>query len=678
MLMQRIAPLLFIATAGFTAMSGASASGQTPADVVVTNARVYTVSPTHAYAESFAVRDGKIVFVGTSSAGAEWVGPRTTVEDLHGQFVLPGLTDSHVHATAIVDLDTCDLKSEPKTLAALAEFVRGCIKRYDIPAGEWVNVNQWNFSDGNQPDAEHPTLRAALDLAAKDRPVQLIGNDGHHNAYNSFALANAATADGRRVGLSRETLRKEFAPLVKLVGVDAHGEPNGNANEEARDLMGGPNILLVNLPAVAKMPEKIVQRLNSVGITEILDPLVTPEILAVYDNLEHQGKLTVRATLAQFYDPTHFRNAAGQVDYDTMVSSAIVVREKYAKNSLIRANFVKMFADGVVEGNPYAVPPTQPEVAALHPYLQPIFAKDRDGHLAVTGYVDTGSTLCKSVRSNSAKFDDPAAVTAFIKANGHHPGQCIISSGQLQSPRLVEMEFVKRFHLAGFSVHIHAIGDAGVRTAVDAIEAARAADGISTQHDALAHLQIVNPADVQRIGRDHLYLASTFSWANYDPEYDMLVVPFFDHVAGNTYASLHPAGSYYDSALYPFKTMKDAGATLVGGSDAPVNTRSPQPFVNMAVAVTRQLPGQPPTTPAQRISIQDAIDAYTINGARYLSRDAETGSIEVGKSADFVVIDRDIVKLADSGEGLQIAKTQAIETWFKGVKVYASPALLGQ
>jgi predicted amidohydrolase YtcJ len=669
--MHRFVPVLVISASCLVSMSGAQAAGQTPADMVITNARVYTASPAHGLAESFAVRDGKIVFVGTSSAGAEWVGPRTTVKDLHGQFVLPGLTDSHVHATAIVDIDTCDLKSEPKSLAELSAFVRACIDRYAIPAGEWVNVSQWNLANGNQPDAEHPTLRAALDLASKDRPVQLIGNDGHHSAYNSFALANAKTADGRRIGLSRKTLRKEFAPVAKLVGVDAHGEPNGNVNENARDLMGGPNILLVTLPEVSKVPEKIMQRLNSVGITNILDPLVTPEILAVYDNLQHQGRLTVRPTLAQYYDPAQFHNAKGHVDYDAMVSRAIVVRDKYAHDPMIRANVVKLFADGVVEGNPYAVPPTQPEVAALHPYLQPIFAKDAAGHLTVTGYVDTGSASCKAVRANTAKFDGAAAVTAFITEHGYHPGQCIISSGQLQNPASVEMEFVKRFHLAGFSVHIHAIGDAGVRTAVDAIEAARAADGISTQHDALAHLQIVNPADVQRIGRDHLYLASTFSWANYDPEYDMLVVPFFDHVAGNTYAALHPAGSYYDSALYPFKSMKDAGATLVGGSDAPVNTRSPQPFVNIAVAVTRQLPGLPPTTPAQRISIQDAIDAYTINGARYLSRDSEAGSIEAGKSADFVLIDRDIVKLAEAGDGLQIAKTQVLETWFKGVKVYA-------
>jgi predicted amidohydrolase YtcJ len=206
---------------------------------------------------------------------------------------------------------------------------------------------------------------------------------------------------------------------------------------------------------------------------------------------------------------------------------------------------------------------------------------------------------------------------------------------QLQHDRSVILEFVRRFHLAGFGLHIHAISDAAVRAAIDAIEAARAADGISTQHDALAHLQVVNPDDVKRIGRDHLYLAWTFSWANFEPEYEMTVVPFFDNVIGNSYAALHPANGYYESAVYPFKSLEGAGAILVGGSDGPVNTRDPQPFVNIAIAVTRQLPGQPPITPAQRISIQDAIAAYTIDGARYLNRDRDTGSDRSGKIRRF-------------------------------------------
>jgi predicted amidohydrolase YtcJ len=75
------------------------------------------------------------------------------------------------------------------------------------------------------------------------------------------------------------------------------------------------------------------------------------------------------------------------------------------------------------------------------------------------------------------------------------------------------------------SSHIHAIGDEPIRTAVDAIEAARAADGNSSTHDALAHIQLVNPEDAAHIGRDHLYLAFTYSWAFTDPEYDLSVAP---------------------------------------------------------------------------------------------------------------------------------------------------------
>jgi predicted amidohydrolase YtcJ len=90
----------------------------------------------------------------------------------------------------------------------------------------------------------------------------------------------------------------------------------------------------------------------------------------------------------------------------------------------------------------------------------------------------------------------------------------------------------------------------------------------------------------------------------------------------------------------------------------------------MSRAVTRALPGAPALNPDQAISIREVIEAYTINGARFLGRDAEAGSIEVGKSADFIVVDRDILKLADAGRAQRILDTRVLETWFAGKPVY--------
>jgi predicted amidohydrolase YtcJ len=662
---KSLAPALLVTCAGPLAAA--------PADLVVTGAKIYTAGPNRAMAEALAVSDGKIVFVGDDKAAKELIGANTKVEKLDGKLVLPGLFDSHIHPIAILDLETCDLKSQPKSLAGLAAFASDCLVKYPVQAGHWLAVRQWDFSQGNDPDPQHPTLRAALDSASKDVPIVLLGNDGHHGAFNSAGLARAKNARGQTVGLSRATLDSDFALLKPLVGVDERGEPNGAVNEIARQTMDAPNLLLVDFDQTMQAPQRVTERLNSVGITGIMDAVVPPETLTFYDTLAKSGKLTVRATLAQYYDPEFIRTANGQVDYDRMLASAKATRAKYAANPLIRADFIKLFADGVLEGNPFAVPPTLPEGAALKPYLQPIFGKDGKGQLTVTGYVDTDSPLCNEVRTHPEQYAAAAAAREFIRAHGFHPDQCAISSGKLEHDRDVIMEFVRRFHLAGFTLHIHAIGDRAVRVAVDAIEGGRAADGISSQHDSLAHVQVAHPDDVARIGRNRLYVAFTYSWANALTDYDMTVVPFFGKVQGNSYAQLHQRDSYYERAVYPVRSVQQAGGILVAGSDAPVNTRDPQPFVNMAFAVTRAIPGSPPESPWESVPIRDVIDAYTINGARFLSRDREAGSIEEGKSADFIVLDQDILKLADSGHADKILRTQVLETWFQGRNVYTHP-----
>ncbi len=659
--------------AASAAMPLAAAAPLPPADLVIRHARIYTADAAHSMAQALAVRDGRILFVGADRSAAAYIGPHTQLRDAGGRLVLPGLIGAHLHPAGIVDLDVCDLRSKPHSLRKLTAFVRGCIDRYHVPADQWVNVRLWNYTDGNQPDAQHPTLRAALDLASITHPIQLMGNDGHHGAFNSVALARATNAAGRVVGFSKATLSSDFEAMRKLIGVDTRGEPNGTANEEATTALGAPDLISVDFEEVMRAPGRVTRRLNSAGITGILDADVPPARLAMYDALYARGELTVRASLAQFYDPDAQRTADGRPDWDAMLAMATATRAKYAGHPLIRAGVVKLYADGVIEGNPYAIPPTLPESAALRPYLQPIFATGADGRLAVTGYVDADGTPCRAVLASPSDYQGAAAAGEFLRAHGFHPAQCATSSGQLQHERAVILEFARRFHMAGFELHIHAISDAAVRAAVDAIEGARAADGISAQHDAIAHAQLVHPDDVTRIGRDRLYLAMTYSWIYADAAYDINVVPFYDRVRGGSLAALHPADGYYERNAYPVRSLRDAGAILVAGSDAPVDTRDPQPFVNMASAVTRAAKGLAPLNPAERIGLRDVLDAYTIRGAEYLHLASDAGSLEVGKSADFVLVDRDILALADAGRVREIARARVLGTWFRGKQVYSSP-----
>jgi hypothetical protein len=97
-----------------------------------------------------------------------------------------------------------------------------------------------------------------------------------------------------------------------------------------------------------------------------------------------------------------------------------------------------------------------------------------------------------------------------------------------------------------------------------------------------------------------------------------MVTPFLVPVSGGSASDLHPMGNYYDQNASPVRGVRDAGGIVVGGSDAPVDTRDRGPFINMAKAVSRQLRDLPPLNTSQSIPIRDAIDSYPISGARFL------------------------------------------------------------
>ena len=640
------------------------AAAPPPADLIVLGARIHTVDDARPEASALASRGGRIVYVGDDAGAMAFRGAGTRVERLGGRRVLPGLVDAHVHPLGLVDTGGCDLKSEAMPLARIRAVVAGCLVAQKLAPGAWLKVAQWSFSNGNEPDPANSTLRAALDAAAPHNPVALLGNDGHHGGFNSAALALAHTPDGKRIGLTRATLAGPFAAYRLLVGVGADGEPTGGVGEEARGLMGDGGLDLADRAAVMRAPERVMHVLAASGITAFLDAAAEPADTVFYDTLLARGHFTARATLAQFYDPSATRRADGSVDYNRMVRAAEATRAHFAGSVLVRADAIKLFADGVLEGNPLVTPPTLPNSPSLRPYLQPRFGRDAAGKATLIGYADPDTPQCRA-----AGVADAAAFTAKF---GYDPAQCSTASGKLQHERPIIMEYVRRMHRAGFQLHIHAIGDAAVRAAIDAIEATRLTDGEHppvARADTLAHLQLVSPEDVARIGRAHLFLAFTYAWAYTDPEYDLSVIPFVERVRDGSYAGLHDPAGYYERQAYPAASLQRAGGVLVAGSDAPVETRDPRPFVNMQSAVTRARDGTPALGPQERITIGEAIRAYTLDGARSIGRADEIGSIAVGKSADFIVVDRDVLAVPPG----EIGATRVLATWFMGRPVYTAP-----
>jgi predicted amidohydrolase YtcJ len=657
-------PLLLGAALLLAAACGPREPAVEPADRVLLGGYVYTVDANRSVAQAIAIRGTDIAFVGSEAAAEAYIGPNTTVHELEGAMVLPGLHDVHLHPLWIAEMDICDLESQPRTLDELVPFLGDCLKRYEIPAGEWLWVDQWNFATGNQPSDRYPTVRAALDAVSTNHPIILSGNDVHHGAVNSAALARARNADGEVVGLSAETLRTTFASYRELVGTDASGEPDGNLNETARDLIEPPTRLELH-DYHALMPD-IAAVLAESGITSVQEAAAEHEYLEFYAGLEESGGMTFRVHTALFQQFPRSEEAL-QMLPDT-AEKFQRLRERYAGSRYIRAESVKLFADGVIEGNPLGTPPALPNAAVLSPYRQPIFEIDPETQrVDVRGYVDLESVPCREVREDPERYASKAAARAFQAEHGHLPAQCAKSHGVLEHSEAFIHAFVREMEKAGFAVHIHAVGDRAVRVGLDAFEASRAANGDLPYPQSFAHAQLIHPDDQQRIGEMGVYVAFTYAWISPEISYEMSVIPFIDAVKGS--ANLYDPEHYYMKNVYPARSVRDRGGILVAGSDAPVDTRDPRPFGNIEQAVTRTV-GKITLNADERISIHDAIAAYTINGAKFLGHDTRVGSIEPGKVADLVVLDRNLVELAQNGRANEIGETKVKLTIFDGKVVY--------
>jgi predicted amidohydrolase YtcJ len=205
----------------------------------------------------------------------------------------------------------------------------------------------------------------------------------------------------------------------------------------------------------------------------------------------------------------------------------------------------------------------------------------------------------------------------------------------------------------GFQVHVHALGERAVREALDAIEAARRVNGARDARHHLAHLQVVHPDDLPRFARLGVVANVTPYWAVLSGYVDDLTLPFISEEAGRR--------------MYPFASLWRAGARLAFGSDWSVST--PDPLLQLEVAVERRLPEEPdaePFLPDERLDLRTAIAAQTLGSAYVNGLDPLTGTIEPGKLADLVVLRDDIL----APEGPSPAETKVVLTLLEGEIVH--------
>jgi predicted amidohydrolase YtcJ len=210
----------------------------------------------------------------------------------------------------------------------------------------------------------------------------------------------------------------------------------------------------------------------------------------------------------------------------------------------------------------------------------------------------------------------------------------------------------------GFPVHFHAIGDRAVQSALDSIEASQATATPDLRHN-VAHLELIRPQDLPRFRQ--LAAVANFQprWAYQDEDVRELTEP--------------AVGPERSQRLYPIGSVLRTGARLAAGSDWPVS--SLDPLEGIQVAVTRRAldagPGEP-WLPNEIISLMDVLAAYTIDGAYALHQERETGSVDVGKLADLVVLDRNLFQQSPDS----LSRARVLRTFVEGEEVYTAPGLV--
>ncbi|TIC80871.1 amidohydrolase [Nocardioides sp. GY 10127] len=370
---------------------------------------------------------------------------------------------------------------------------------------------------------------------------------------------------------------------------DAEGRPTGTLHEGAMDLVA--RHLPVTTPEEHDAALAEAQRyLHSLGVTGWQDAIV-----GAYAGMDDPGPAYLRAARAG----TLTAHVVGALWWDRERGveqvPELVARRSELTHGRFRATTVKVMQDGVAENG---------TAAMLEPYL------DRCGH---------------PTSGSGHSFVDPHVLATAV-------------------PVLAE---------AGFQVHVHAIGDRGVREALDAFAGLDDAGRALGHH--MAHLQLVHPDDVPRFAALDVTANMQSLWACLDEQMVDLTLPVL--------------GSERSRWQYPWASLLAAGTALAAGSDWPVS--SPDPWAATHVAVNRWAHGEEgpagsePFLPEQALDLATALAAYT-SGSAALNGRPDAGRVAAGAVADLVLLDRDPFV----GPVEEIGATGVVGTWVEGVRVH--------
>lgn len=543
-------------------MSGCSQ--QSPADLIISGGRIYTMNPAETQVEAVAVRGDRIVYAGTAEGANKFRGDETTLLDLKGKTVLPGLIDAHAHllslGRSLVELDLVGTTSPQQIRDMVLK------KAAETPQGGWISGRGWDQNDWEIK--KFPTWRD-LD-GTESHPVYLRRIDGHAAWVNQAAL--------KLCGIDRNTPDPKGGKIIR----DQDGEPTGVFIDDAADLIA----LKMPLPPRDEQIRRLksaIQKCHSVGLVGVHDAAIDSTKLDVFEELHRRGELTLRVN-AMLYDSSAARSwlkswfERGHLETD----------DHYFK---IRS--VKLFADGALGSR---------GAALLEPYS-----------------------------------DDPSNRGLLLK-----------STDELYQVTKPALE-------AGFQVCTHALGDLGVRTVLDAYERALKGASPGDYRLRIEHCEVISPADQPRF-------AALGVIPSMQPTHATSDMPWIEDRLGPERVK----------GVCVWRELLDSGCRIPCGSDFPVE--SPDPLWGIYAAVTRQdHEGRPEGGwyPRQKMTVEEAVRGFTIDAAYAEFAEDLKGSIEVGKLADFTILDRDIFEIP----AREILDTQVRYTIVGGNIVYQSPDL---